>query len=321
MDMKKLGHTDMMISPMGLGAWAIGGEWQFLGNPAGWGRVDDAESINTIHTALDMGVNLIDTAANYGAGHSERIVGQAVKHYSQAVVIATKFGYDVDEANKFVQEHTSPSAAIANIRNECEQSLRNLDRDVIDLYQLHVNEFPVEYVSGVLEELEKLVQAGKIRYYGWSTDHAEPAATFVQGEHCVAIQHSTNVIQQHNDILALTEVNNLTCLIRSPLAMGFLSDKYGSDTIFSETDVRIQFSDEMIHDFVEKRQHIRDILMSDGRTVVQGALAWLWARSDTAIPIPGMRTVAQAEENCKAMEFGPLSQEQMQAIDDILNKN
>src|SRR3954469_4963108 len=97
METKMLGKSDIAISPLGLGAWAVGGEWLFDGNPGGWGRADDAESVRAIHAALEAGINLLDTAANYGTGHSEQIVGRAIKDRRDRVVIATKFGFDVDE--------------------------------------------------------------------------------------------------------------------------------------------------------------------------------------------------------------------------------
>jgi aryl-alcohol dehydrogenase-like predicted oxidoreductase len=100
MQFRTLRNSNLQVSPMGLGAWAMGGEWVFIDNQAGWGKTDDAESIRAIHAALDAGINLIDTAANYGTGHSEEIVGKAIRDRRDQVVIATKFGFDVDEAAK-----------------------------------------------------------------------------------------------------------------------------------------------------------------------------------------------------------------------------
>jgi aryl-alcohol dehydrogenase-like predicted oxidoreductase len=307
---------------MGLGCWAIGGLWQWLDGPGGWGEVDDAESIRAIHTALDMGINFFDTAANYGTGHSERILGQALAGRRQDVVIATKFGFIVDEANKHVTRFENDDDVIRSVRPACEDSLRRLGTDYIDLYQLHVWDYPVDRAHEVRDVLEALVREGKIRAYGWSTDSPELARVFAEGEHCAAIQHDLNVIMDAPEMLALCEKHNLASLNRSPLARGALTGKYRRDTLFAENDVR---RDEWsINHFFEptldKLEAIRGILTSGGRTLAQGALAWIWARSTATIPIPGFRNVAQVKENAAAMQFGPLTTEQMLAIDNLLER-
>jgi aryl-alcohol dehydrogenase-like predicted oxidoreductase len=134
---RTLGRSDIQISPMGLGCWAIGGLWYWLDGPGGWGNVDDTESIRAIHAALDLGVNFFDTAANYGTGHSERILGRALEGKRDKAVIATKFGFVVDEAAKQVTFRTDDH--LLHVRTECEDSLRRLNTDVIDLYQLEEN--------------------------------------------------------------------------------------------------------------------------------------------------------------------------------------
>ncbi|CAG0936320.1 Aldo-keto reductase IolS [Thermoflexales bacterium] len=320
MALKTLGNSGLQISAVGLGAWAIGGEWLFDGNPAGWGKVDDAESIRAIHAALDAGMNLIDTAANYGTGHSEQIVGQAVRDRRAKVVIATKFGFNVDEAGKRVMYQT-PDDILNNLPFECERSLRNLGVDVIDLYQFHMWDFPAERVPELLDQLEQLVAQGKIRTYGWSTDNVELSQLFAKGKHAVAVQHAANVLQPAAAMFAFTAQAGLTSLIRSPLMMGFLSDKYDQDVQFVETDVRRRgFPRERVAQIVENRVKIREILTSNGRTVAQGALAWLWAQGEQVVPIPGIRTEAQARENAAAMQFGPLAAEQLAQIDQLLDR-
>ncbi len=320
MQYKSLKNSDLQISAMGLGAWAIGGEWVFIDNQAGWGKVDDAESIRAIQAALDAGINLIDTAANYGTGHSEEIVGQAIQGRRDKVVIATKFGFDVDEAAKRVA-YESPEAILQNLAFECERSLRHLNTDVIDIYQLHMWEFPPERVPELLDGLEKLVTQGKIRTYGWSTDDVALAKLFAAGEHAAVIQHAANVMQPATAMFNFTAANGLTSLVRSPLLMGFLSDKYDTDAQFTTTDVRYrEFPAERIAKIVANRAKIREILMSNGRSVVQGALAWLWAVGEQVVPIPGIRTEAQARENAAAMEFGPLTPAQMAEIEQLLGR-
>ena len=321
MEMKTLGKSDIQISAAGFGAWAIGGEWQFDGHPGGWGRVDDAASIRAIHAALEAGMNLIDTAANYGTGHSEQIVGQAVKDRRDRVVIATKFGFEVDEQAKTVVYHKDADTILSNLPFEIERSLRNLATDVVDLYQFHMWDFPRERIPELLEKLEGLVAQGKIRTYGWSTDNVELSREFAAGKHAVAIQHAANVLQPAAEMFSFTGQAGLTSLIRSPLLMGFLSDKYDQDTQFVESDVRKRgFPAEDIARIVANRLKIREILTSSGRTVAQGALGWLWAQGGQVVPIPGIRTEAQARENAGAMQFGPLSAAQLAEIERLLDR-
>jgi aryl-alcohol dehydrogenase-like predicted oxidoreductase len=318
---RMLGRSDLRVSPMGLGCWAIGGLWYWLDGPGGWGDIDDNESVRAIHAALDLGINFFDTAANYGTGHSERILARGLEGRRDKAVIATKFGFHVDEAAKHVTFRTDDH--LLHVRAECENSLRRLNTDVIDLYQLHVWDYPLEKIPAMVELLESLVSEGKIRYYGWSTDSVEGARLFAQGKHCVAIQHDLNVILDAPEMLALCDELNLASINRSALARGALSGKYTKDTIFPQNDVR---NDEWSRDHfftptLSQLDAIRGILTSNGRTLVQGALAWIWARSEKTIPIPGFKTFAQVQENAKALELGPLTAEQMKEIDVLLRRS
>jgi aryl-alcohol dehydrogenase-like predicted oxidoreductase len=320
-----LGRSGITVSAMGMGCWAIGGPWIIHGKQAGWGEVDDDESIRAIRRALDLGITFFDTAANYGAGHSERILGRALADRRDEVVIATKFGYAVDEEHRSVvlyDREVGSDKVVEHVRRDCEASLRRLGTDCIDLFQFHVNRYPPEKAPKVRDALEGLVSAGKIRFYGWSTDRPESARVFAEGEHCVAIQHRLNVIRDAPEILSVCEEFSLASINRGPLARGALTGKYSPDAQFSEKDLRHRegFRDQWLIPATEALEKIGAILTSDGRALAQGALAWIWARSARTIPIPGIRTVAQAEENAKAMAFGPLSDDQMKEIDQLLGR-
>lgn len=320
MQQRSLGRSGINVSPMGLGCWAIGGPWKWLDGEGGWGDIDDNESVRAIHAALDLGINFFDTAANYGTGHSERILARALEGKRDKAVIATKFGFKVDEANKHVTFRTDDH--LLHVRQECEDSLRRLNMDVIDLYQLHVWNYPIEKVPAMVDVLEGLVKDGKIRYYGWSTDSAEGAREFAKGKHCVSIQHDLNVILDTPDMLTTCEELNLASVNRSPLARGALSGKYSKGSTFPQNDVRNDSwsKDHFFAPTLDQLEKIREILTSNGRTLVQGALAWIWARSEKTVPIPGFKTVAQVEENAKAMQFGPLTKGQMKEIDSLLGR-
>lgn len=320
MSQRTLGRSEIKVSPMGLGCWAIGGPWKWLDGEGGWGDIDDNESVRAIHAALDLGINFFDTAANYGTGHSEWILARALEGKRDKAVIATKFGFKVDEAKKQVTFRDDDH--LLHVRQECEDSLRRLNTDVIDLYQLHVWDYPIEKVPAMLDVLEGLVKDGKIRYFGWSTDSVENAREFAKGKHCVSIQHDLNVILDTPDMLAACEELNLASVNRSPLARGALSGKYSKNATFPQNDVRNDTwsKDHFFAPTLEQLEKIREILTSNGRTLVQGALAWIWARNEKTVPIPGFKTVAQVEENAKAMQFGPLTKEQMKEIDSLLGR-
>jgi aryl-alcohol dehydrogenase-like predicted oxidoreductase len=323
---RKLGRSGIEISALGMGCWAIGGPFWAGETPLGWGEVDDTESIRAVQRALELGVTFFDTANVYGAGHSERVLARALAGQRHKVVIATKFNAVFDETTRQVLG-ADPSPA--GIRQACEDSLRRLETDYIDLYQFHDNGFPVEQAQPVRDTLEALVQEGKIRAYGWSTDFSKSAAFFAEGEKCTSIQLQLNVFETNPEVLAICEKHDLAAINRGPLAMGLLTGKYTAETKPSADDVRGINSPEWMKyfkngqpnpEFLKQREAVREILASGGRTVAQGALAWLWARSPKTIPIPGFRTVSQVEENCRALEFGPLTAAQMQAIEAILGR-
>jgi aryl-alcohol dehydrogenase-like predicted oxidoreductase len=323
---RKLGRSGIEVNPMGLGCWAIGGPFWAGETPQGWGEVDDEESIRAIHAALDLGINLFDTANVYGAGHSERVLRRAFAGIRSRVVIATKFNAVFDETTRQV---TGSDSSPAGIRAACEASLRRLNTDYIDLYQFHDNDFPPEKAEPIRETLERLVEDGKIRAYGWSTDYPVRVEVFAKGPKCAAIQLQLNVLDDNPSIIALCEKYDLSALNRGPLAMGLLTDKYSADTRLAVDDVRGKKSPDWMKYFkdgkpnaewLSKRDAVRQILTSNGRSMAQGALGWLWARSQKTLPIPGFRIVAQVKENAGAMQFGPLTTEQMREIDKLLER-
>ncbi|MFW5808361.1 MAG: aldo/keto reductase [Spirochaetota bacterium] len=314
------------VSAMGLGCWAIGGPFSSDGTPLGWGEVDDNESVRAIHAALELGIDFFDTANVYGTGHSERILGKALAGRRSDTVIVTKFnGLFNEETRQITGSDSSPQG----IRRACEESLARLGTDYIDIYLFHDNGFPVEQAGPVRDTLETLVGEGKIKSYGWSTDFPESADFFAKGNNCSAIEFELNVLDDNAPLLAVCERYGVTTINRGPLAMGLLSGKYSKASDISADDVRGKSSPEWMKyftngkpsdEYIQKLDAVREILTSNGRSLVQGALAWLWGRSPNNIPIPGFRTVAQVEENARAMEFGPLTPSQMDEIKSILGR-
>ncbi|OKI77665.1 aldo/keto reductase [Micromonospora sp. CB01531] len=319
---RTLGRSGITVSAVGMGCWAIGGPlWGDGGQPFGWGEVDDDESVRTIHRALDLGVTLFDTASNYGAGHSERVLGRALAGRRDGAVIATKFGNRSDEASRrWTGTDASPAYAVASL----DESLRRLGTDHVDLYQLHINDLPASAALDLIDTLEGLVTQGKIRAYGWSTDNPSSARAFAEaGPHCTAIQHDESVLHDNPDMLTVCDSLDLASLDRGPLAMGLLT---GSTRAVGGDDVRgvapewlVWFTDgRPTPQWSARVTQIREALTADGRTPAQGALGWLLARSPRTVPIPGCRTVAQAEENFATLALGPLPAEAFAEVERLL---
>ncbi len=322
---RTLGKSKLEVSALGLGCWAIGGPWTWdqpgrKPYPAGWGNTDDEESIRAVQAALDMGVNFFDTAANYGAGHSEAVLGRALKGKRDKVVIATKFGHIVNEEKKTV--YGDPGQIIKNVRTDAENSLRRLQTDHIDIYQLHAGDYDPKLALELQVVLEELVSAGKIRWYGWSTDVVDSAREFAPGLHCTSIQFRLNAIYDNAEMRRVCADFDLAGINKDPLNKGVLTGKFNSATTFPENDIR------SLEDFsrleTQKRlkivEEIRDILTSGGRTMAQGALAYIWALDGRMVPIPGFKSVQQVTENARAMEFGPLTDAQVKEVQTIVGQ-
>ncbi|USX49619.1 aldo/keto reductase [Lentzea sp. HUAS12] len=305
------------LGKLGFGTWAMGGPMTFEGQPVGWGPTDDEESLKALRRGFDLGVHLVDTADVYGCGHSEELVGQAFADVRDEVVIATKWGDEFDPARR---ELTGYNGTVEYLRRAVEGSLRRLGTDRIDLYQLHLGGLELEQAALLRDECEALVAAGKIRAYGWSTDDPERARFFCEGEHGVAAQADINVLFDNPEMYA----GEYAVLCRRPLAMGLLARETfaplpADDVRVSDPAWLLFFEDgKPTPAYFEAREAVRDVLTSGGRTLVQGALAWFWARSPRLVPIPGVRTVAQAEENARAVEFGPLSADELKQVEAVL---
>lgn len=319
-----LGRSGIEVSALGLGCWAIGGPMIYDGMADGWGDVDDNESIKALRRALELGVNFLDTADAYGVGHSEEVIGKALAGKRDKVVISTKFGHFGNEATRTLHGiNVSPSY----IERACEASLKRLNTDYIDVYLLHEWNIKMAEVEPILDTLDKLIEKGKIRTYGWSTHQVAGAMRFAERAGCSVIEYELNVFNDAPQMIKFCERSNLAGINRSPLAMGFLSGKFTAESSLPKDDVRgaghswIPYfqNGKPAPEFLKKLDAVKEILTSNGRTLVQGALAWIWGKSGNNIPIPGFKTINQVEENAKAMDFGPLTQAQLDEIDRILD--
>jgi aryl-alcohol dehydrogenase-like predicted oxidoreductase len=322
---RQLGRSGIDVSAMGLGCWAIGGSFSVDGKADAYGDVDDDISIRAISEAIDLGVTFFDTSDAYGTGHSEEILGRAVAAHRDRVVIATKFGYSHDATRR---ELTGTGTSPRFIQDACDASLKRLSTDRIDLYQLHLWSIPMEAFDDVFGTLDQLRDAGKIREYGWSTGDPDNALALATRTRGTSILHPLNVFSDEPGLIAIAEEHGLASISSMPLAMGILSGKFDARSRVSTADVRGAGHDWVEYfengrprtEFLDMLDGIRDVLTSGGRTVVQGALAWLWARSENTIPIPGFKTIQQVRENADAMRYGPLSPGEMVEIQRLREK-
>ncbi len=225
---------DQDVLPMGMGCWAIGGQFYAGSEPHGFPDIDDEESMRAIRATLDAGLRVFDTAAVYGAGHSERILGQALKDTPDAIIVS-KLGTAIDEDTRQVlHDETKANEVVPAI----ERSLRRLDRGHVDVMLLHLNALPIETARPIFEQMEIARQHGKLRAYGWSTDFPQSAQAMCDLEGFVGIEHAMNIFVDVPTIQKTVSENGFVAPLRSPLAMGVLTGKYDSATVMPETDIR-----------------------------------------------------------------------------------
>ena len=312
------------VPRIGIGTWAMGGMQYSSGKPIGWGKVDDATSVRTLHAAFDMGVRIIDTSVSYGAGHAERIIARAIRESSihrDDFSICTKAGTLCDPLTGDIN---GPTDSKADISAAIDASLRNLETHYIDLVKFHVNRHPVQQSHGVFDALEAAYQAGRIGAFGWSNDDVDGAMAFVNLEGFKAVQHDLNLFSPADDMLSAIEANHLWSFNRQPLGMGLLSGKYhGKSPKVGQNDMRssglawMRYFDRdgaPTKQLVEAVEIVRDWLTANGRTVAQGALCWCLAQSDRTIPLPGCRTPEQAADNFGTLSLEPLEPEAVEEI-------
>ncbi len=324
--MKKriLGKSDLEVTALGLGCMRLA-SWHMGGKKLDFAKIDEEEAINAIQMAIDSGINVFDTAAVYGAGSNEKLLGKAIKNRRDKVIVISKGGYHIDGARNIVVSRSgkeiidwkditeSPDILESpqDIKKICEGSLKRLDSGYIDFYLLHTffknDKFDLEKAAQIRDSMEELVQEGKIRWYGWSTDWPHQAEVFMKGKHCACVMQDFSVLTGNEETLKLCENNNLASIIRTPLGGGtWLAENKPGDISY-----RGEVMDEKQ---IEQMRSLKDILTSDGRNIVQGLIGWLWARSSITIPIPGFSKTIQVKELIKTLEYGPLDSGQMAEI-------
>jgi aryl-alcohol dehydrogenase-like predicted oxidoreductase len=291
MEKKRLGKSDLFITRMGLGAWAIGGSWKW-----GWGHQDDADSVKTIHKALDSGINWIDTAAIYGLGHSEEIVGRVYAERSEKPYIFTKCSQVWDKNNEISSRLTA-----ASVRRELENSLRRLNIEVIDLYQIHWPNPDPEIEEG-WETMARLKEEGKVRYIGVSNFSVKQLRRIMPLAPVTSLQPPYSLLFRdvEHEILPYCLENYIGVIVYSPMASGLLTGKMTPERIknLPDDDWRkssANFQKPLLSKNLELVELLKQIGNKHHKTPGEIAIAWTLGNKAVTAAIVGMRRPDQVD--------------------------
>lgn len=296
MQYRKFGNTELLVSEIGFGAWAIGGNAMVGNTPIGWGRADDATSVAAIHKAMDCGINFFDTADFYGLGHSENLLGKQLGR-NKEIIIATKVGHR--NINETIQLDYSKDYIIT----ACEASLKRLKKETIDYYQLHSARMQHFESEKVVEAMELLKQQGKIRYWGLSlnTFYPEPEANFMMHSKIGdGFQLVFNIINQRAlNLLKNASENNYGVIARMPLQFGLLTGKFTLDANFANDDHRsFRFNKEILAGSLKILQEkIWPLCHQYNISKTSLALSYILSYNSVSTVIPGIRTAQHAIDN------------------------
>jgi aryl-alcohol dehydrogenase-like predicted oxidoreductase len=312
---RKLGFTDLKLTTVGLGTWAIGGPWQF-----GWGPQDDNEAISAILKAVDLGINWIDTAPIYGCGHSEELLGKALKQTKTRPIIATKCSLLWNEKREKVSCLKPES-----IRRECEASLKRLGIDEIDLYQMHRPQ-PQEDIEQAWETMAGLAKEGKVRYIGVSNFNIEQIKRIQPIAPVASLQPPYSMLHREveDGLLSFCVENNIGVIVYGPMEKGLLTGKFNRQRLaaLALDDHRRKDPDFQQPRFTATLQlvdELRPVAERNGITLAQLAISWVLRRPEITAAIVGARRPDQIEETAKAADR-KLADEDIERIEQLLKK-
>jgi aryl-alcohol dehydrogenase-like predicted oxidoreductase len=312
MQKRTLGRTGFDVSTVSFGAWAIGGTW---------GAVSDDESLAALRRAVERGVNFFDTADVYGDGRSEQLLARLRRDVREPFYIATKAG-------RRAQPHVASAYTRASLTGFIERSLKNLEVDAIDLLQLHCPPTDVYYMPEVFDDLDELVRAGKLRFYGVSVERVEEALKAIEYPNVQSVQIIFNMFRQRPADLFFgrAKQRQVGILARLPLSSGMLAGKMNANTPFSEDDHRsfnregAAFDRGETFSGVDYRVGLAAVeqlrpLVPPGFSLAQLALAWILQHDAVTCAIPGAKRPAQVDENVRAAELAALPADTLARID------
>ena len=318
MKTRRLGWTELNLTTVGLGTFAIGG----AGWEASWGTQDDKDSVATILRSLDEGINWIDTAAIYGLGHAEEMVGKSLKGLSRRPIISTKCGLIGDEQGK-----VSNRLKRESIRVEVEDSLRRLGIDVIDLYHVHWP-IPDEDIEEAWQAIARLVKEGKVRYAAASNFDVAQLKRIQSIHPIAAVQNPYSMLgrELEKEVLDYCGQNNIGVVVWGPMAHGLLSGKFTKERVRNldredgfRRNLSPHFKEPALDINLKLVKGLQPIAQRNGRTLAQLAIAWVLRHPGVTSAIVGARKPAQIEETAKAADW-ELSREDIAEIDRLLDE-
>jgi aryl-alcohol dehydrogenase-like predicted oxidoreductase len=302
---RTLGRTGVLVSEIGFGAWAIGGSW---------GEQREEDSVAALHRALDLGCTFIDTAAGYGNGRSERIIGKVLRERKETVFVATKSPPAPGPWPPSPYCRDDERYAESYLRANVEERLRELGTDRIDLLQLHTWTRAWNRDPRPFEVLRKLQAEGKIRFIGLSTPEHDQNSVIelMRGGWLDAVQVIYNVFEQEPaaELLPVARETNVGIIVRVVFDEGALTGKYTKNSTFGEGDFRRgYFAGDRLERAVSRTERVRQEIGESGLTLPQAALQFALAHPAVSTVIPGIRNVAQAEANCGVSDLPPMPEE------------
>ena len=316
MQQRRLGKTDLDLTTVGLGTWALGGPWEF-----GWGPQDDDEAVGAILAALDSGINWIDTAPVYGLGHSEELVAKALKQTNHRPIISTKCGILWNDKKERITCLKKES-----IRTECHNSLKRLDIEMIDLYQMHWPD-PEEDVEEAWEEMLKLRDEGKVRYLGVCNFSIEQLERIRKMGTVVSLQPPYSMLHRgiEDGLLDYCKQYEMGVVVYSPMQSGFLTGKFSPQRLadLAPDDHRKRhpdFQEPRFSATLELVEHLKRIAERNGKTCAQLAVSWILRRPEVTSAIGGARRPVQIIETAPASDWD-LSKKDVEEIEQLVVKH
>ena len=311
---RTLGKTDLKVSEIGFGTWAIGGPARLGSKEIGWGDVDDQVALRALEACPDLGINFIDTADVYGGGHSEELIGKAFKDRRSEVVICSKGGNAGFLETGFVKDFSREW-----IKKVCEESLKRLKTDYIDVYLYHTPRGEMHYIPEEFETLDELKKEGKIRYGGVSIGPAEDGLKLLGCGCGEVIEVAYNILQRdaEGELFSGCQEEKVGVIVREPLCSGFLTGKFSPEVTFPPNDVRSSLPRETIEGRVTKVERLQGLFAERSGSLTQLALQFCLSSQAVSVVIPGAKTPEQLRENASASELGPLTGEELSFINEF----
>ena len=320
MKYRQLGNTDLSVSEVGFGVWTVGTSW--------WGKIEEPQGINLLRQAFDLGVNFFDTGDTYGEGYGEEILAKALKQQRHDIVIGTKFGYDfythvVREGHQERPQKWTPGF----VRYACEQSLRRLDTDYIDLYQLHNPKMDAIEDDELFDTLDELVKEGKILHHGFAIGPdigwEEEGTAAVEYRDAQVMQIIYSILEQDpaRAWFPLARERKTGLITRVPHASGMLDGTYTKDTVFEASDHRSHRRQEWLNTSLAKIAHLDFLMENMDATIGQIAIKFALSEDMVASVLPNITNIPQLTEFAAASETEAIPQEFLDQLNELYDEN